>query len=78
MKKLFALTTAIFLLASCGKKEEYKYNLTENGCNTGEKTAESKDQMCSLLKDNSANNGCAANLRKNKYEQDGCGTWNSN
>jgi len=77
MKKLALIALATLALAACGKKEEFKYNLTENDCSTGEKTAESKDQMCSMLKDSAANNGCAYSLRKQKFEQDGCGTWNA-
>jgi len=77
MKKILLLTLATLALASCGKKEEFKYNLTENGCSTGDKSFESKDAMCTALKDNAANNGCAYSLRKEKFAQDSCGTWAS-
>lgn len=74
--KTFVITAALALtLAACGKKEEYKYELSENGCSTGKQELESKADMCTRLKDNGANNGCAYTLRKQKFEQDGCGNW---
>jgi hypothetical protein len=78
MRNLFVITLfAGALLAGCGKKEELKYHLVENQCDTGEHTADSKDQMCSMLKYDGVNNGCAYTLRKQKYEGDGCGSWGS-
>ncbi len=77
MKTFLILAVATLALASCGKKEEFKYNLTENGCSTGEKTADSKSEMCTMLRDAGTNNGCAYSLRKQKFEQEGCGTWAS-
>jgi len=77
MKTFFILTLAAFALSSCGKKEEFKYNLTENQCSTGDQTLESKNEMCNRLKDNAANNGCAYTLRKQKFESEGCGAWAS-
>jgi hypothetical protein len=75
--KLIALTLATLAFSSCGKKEEFKYNLTENGCSTGDKSFESKEAMCTGLKDSGANNGCAYSLRKQKYQEDSCGSWAS-
>jgi hypothetical protein len=75
MKNFALLSLMTLVLASCGKKEEFKYNLTEGTCSTGDKTAESKSEMCNLLRDSGANNGCANSLRKQKFEQEGCGTW---
>lgn len=75
MKTLLILTLATIALASCGKKEEFKYNLTENECSTGEQTLDSKDAMCTRLRDDGANKGCAYSLRKQKFESEGCGTW---
>lgn len=83
MKKIIFISLGLAALSfySCGKQEDekksesFKYNLTYNGCSTGDKEASSKDAMCALLKDDAANNFCAANLRKEKYEADGCGTW---
>jgi hypothetical protein len=78
MKKL-AITAFTFLaLSACGKEktdEVFKYSLTENGCATGEITASSKEEMCNLLKNDEANKYCAGSLRRQKFQQDGCGTW---
>jgi hypothetical protein len=76
MKIIFGLALSSLALAGCGKKEEYKYELVENQCSTGEKQADSKEKMCSQLKDDAANNGCAYRLRKEKFEQNSCGSWN--
>ncbi|MCO5143018.1 MAG: hypothetical protein M9962_08015 [Oligoflexia bacterium] len=75
MKSFFILGTFILVLFSCGKKEEFKYQFEENGCNTGEQNADSKDAMCANLKDNAKNNFCALNLRKQEYTTKGCGSW---
>ena len=77
MKKLLLIVfgLSLFALLSCGKKDDYKYSLTENGCETGEHEADSKDEMCTQLKNNDLNKSCASNLRKEKYEADGCGKW---
>ena len=77
MKKLLILSLATIAFAGCGKKEDFKYTLSENGCSTGEQQADSKDQMCAKLKNDSVNNNCAYSLRKQKFESDGCGTWGS-
>ncbi len=72
---LFAGLLALSLSACGKKKEEYKYELTENGCSTGKQELDSKSEMCTRLKDDGANNGCAYSLRKKTYERE-CGTWN--
>ncbi len=79
MKKLIllCLAAAAISFVSCGKKEDFKYQLSQNGCDTGEHSAESKDEMCGQLKNSDLNNGCASQLRKEKYEGDGCGSWGS-
>jgi hypothetical protein len=71
---MLGLVALALALSGCGKKEEYKYELSENGCSTGKQELESKSDMCTRLKDNGANNGCAYTLRKQRYEQD-CGSW---
>lgn len=66
------------LLAGCGKAEEteiFRYQFEENGCNTGEHTADSQAQYCTNLKDEALNKFCARNLRKEAYESKGCGSW---
>jgi hypothetical protein len=77
VKKLILLSLAVAVLSflSCGKKDEFKYQLSENRCDTGEHKADSKEEMCGQLKNSELNNGCAAGLRKEKYEGDGCGAW---
>jgi len=75
MKQFLALTLVTLALASCGKKEEFKYELSQNGCSTGEQKTDSKDALCTRLKDNAANNGCAYSLRKERFTAEGCGTW---
>jgi hypothetical protein len=81
MKRFYLLALSTLALSSCGKEEskveQFKYNLTENGCSTGDQSASSKEEMCNLLKSRSANNGCAFSLRKQKFEQEGCGTWSN-
>ena len=79
MKKLAITAFALLALSACGKEEnkteQFKYSLTENGCATGEVTASSKEEMCNLLKNDEANKYCAGSLRRQKFQQDGCGTW---
>ncbi len=77
MKTFLFLSLATLALASCGRKEEFKYELTENGCSTGEQKTDSKEQLCTRLKDAGANNGCAYNLRKERFVAEGCGSWAS-
>ena len=63
---------------SANRSNNYKksYNLTVNGCETGEHVFTSsiseRDatlQMCNALKDNSLNNYCAEDVRKELYIQ---------
>ena len=75
--KILLLAALALTFTACGKKEEFKYQLVQNQCDTGEHKADSKEQMCSMLKDAGLNNFCAYDLRKQKYEGDGCGTWGS-
>lgn len=75
MKTFVMIGLVAIALCGCGKKEEYKYELSENGCSTGKQETESKSELCTRLKDSGANQGCAYTLRKQKYEQDGCGSW---
>lgn len=69
----FATLLSTALLAGCGHHEDLKYDFTENGCDTGEHKADSKDQYCSMLKDDSLNNGCAADLRAQEVSSQSCG-----
>lgn len=69
-----ALFTLV-VLSACGKKEDFKYQYTVNGCDTGEHKAESKEEFCSLLKNDEINNYCAYNVRKENFQTQGCGNW---
>jgi hypothetical protein len=58
------------------KQSSFSYELSENGCSTGEKTFNSNDSMCDALKDDALNNYCAQNLRYQKFQSDCPGkTW---
>jgi major membrane immunogen (membrane-anchored lipoprotein) len=82
------LLLSVFLLTACGHSDDpsngdsgssssYKYQLVENNCDTGEHTADSLSKECTMLKDDGLNKGCAYDLRKEKFQSDGCGNWNS-
>jgi uncharacterized lipoprotein YehR (DUF1307 family) len=77
MKNIFFLACLVSLTAACGKKEEekFQYSFTENGCETKEHKADTKDKYCAMLRDDALNNYCASRLRKEAYEKNGCGTW---
>ena len=58
------------------KQSSFTYELSENGCSTGEKTFSTNDAMCNALKDDAFNNYCAQNLRYQKFQSDCPGkTW---
>ena len=86
---VLSLFVGSLMLQSCGvnlkdalivKKggSEYLYNLTDNGCSTGDQSFSSLTAMCENLKNDSANNFCAYELRRSKFETDcfSTGTWN--
>jgi major membrane immunogen (membrane-anchored lipoprotein) len=89
MRTLFVFN--LLLLTACGHSDDpsngdsgsssssssYKYQLIENNCDTGEHTADSLSKECNMLKDDGLNKGCAYDLRKDKFQTDGCGNWNS-
>ena len=73
MKKLTALTVALFLFTACGSdnnSETFTYDLTQNGCPTGSKSFSSRSDMCKSLADDKANNFCAHTLRCQKFIND--------
>lgn len=58
------------------KQSSFSYELSENGCSTGEKNFSTNDAMCNALKDDALNNYCAQNLRYQKFLSDCPGkTW---
>lgn len=50
----------------------YKYEFSENGCNTGKQEFSSLEALCDGLKNDSLNKGCAESLRKKHFESSGC------
>jgi hypothetical protein len=54
------------------KQENYKYDIDDNGCKTGEQKFTSKKELCEGLRDHARNNYCALRLRKNYFEQSSC------
>lgn len=81
MKKLIVLT-CLFLVTSCSKDtlskitnannnaQSYSYNLSENGCSTGEQVFSSQSAMCDGLRNDALNNFCAQGLRYQKFQND--------
>lgn len=67
-----ALLLTTFSLSACGKHEDLKYSFSENGCETGEQTADSTEEYCQKLADHDLNHGCATYMRKNQFTQS-CG-----
>ncbi|MFZ3230288.1 MAG: hypothetical protein WA160_08790 [Pseudobdellovibrio sp.] len=84
---LIQLAALVLLFTSCmpksatdailnQKSSGYTYDLTENGCPTGEHSFSSLESMCDGLKNDSLNNFCARNLRYSKFQSDCPGrTW---
>jgi hypothetical protein len=76
MKKLFILGTVSTLsLAACNaslgeKKETYSYKYTVGQCTTEQHSFKSKADLCSGLKDDAANKGCAHQERLERYKTD--------
>lgn len=83
MKKTYFLSIFVagLILQSCvanlgkdvkvgAESQNYSYNLSENGCSTGDHSFSSLDSMCDGLKDDSLNNQCAYNLRRMKFESE--------
>jgi hypothetical protein len=50
-------------LGGSSNTTSYSYDFTENGCETGTKVFSSIDDMCRTLRNDSANNYCASDLR---------------
>lgn len=79
--KLLTVLALGMSISSCGegllkteKKESsgstnYSYEYTENGCNTGKRSFNSKDSYCKGLMDDSANNYCARSMREETYNK---------
>lgn len=72
----YFLLTSIFVMSCVSTKsnkrtaaENWKYQYSENGCDTGVHQFPDKASYCDGLKDEETNNGCAASIRKKMYEQ---------
>lgn len=65
------------LLQAQSDQSKLTYSLSENGCQTGEHTFYSEQQMCDGLKNDALNNYCALRLRQLKFQADcqGRGSW---
>ncbi len=65
------------LVTSQSANSKLTYNFSENGCQTGEHTFYSEQQMCDGLKSDVLNNYCALRLRQIKFQADcqGRGSW---
>ena len=74
---LLVISITAFSLVACGdhQTEQYSYNLTENGCSTGDKTASSKSEYCETLADDAKNINdkgyvCAIGLREQRLKEE--------
>ncbi len=78
MKLLLTIGTIIGVLGitGCGKDEqEYKYQYSYNGCDTGEHKFDSVDGLCASLQSDSANRGCAESIREQSFKSQCPGTF---
>jgi hypothetical protein len=72
MKKI--LVIGVLLLAGCNaqikdEKKDLKYNLTQNGCATGDVIYANESDYCTALKDDKRNNFCARSMRFDMFKQ---------
>jgi hypothetical protein len=72
---LLILVSAASFSACEDKKEDGSYSYEINGCKTGAQSYSSKDELCSKLKNDSLNNGCARSARRERFNQE-CGGQN--
>jgi hypothetical protein len=52
--------------------QRYKYQMVENGCDTGEHVFYTKQALCDGLKNDALNNNCAADSRDRLYRRHSC------
>lgn len=77
MEKLVFILFLLAVFTACNVKTEsneakYSYNLTNNGCPTGERTFSSFDAYCAGLKSETGNGGCARTIRREIYNNAKC------
>lgn len=53
-----------------GNSESYSYEMSCNGCETGEQKFDRRENYCSALVDESKNNGCCRREREDAYNRD--------
>jgi hypothetical protein len=61
---------ATLALSACG--HNYTYEDSYGSCSTGKHSFESKDAYCKGLEDERLNNGCAASMRAQDYQNAEC------
>lgn len=54
------------------KSEDYSYQLSLNGCDTGKHSFSSQGELCDGLRNQKLNNSCAESMRANEYKNRGC------
>jgi hypothetical protein len=87
-KPTLAFISICFLITACSvdvtknlpgngaNSQSLSYNLTENGCSTGNQSFSTQDALCNGLRDDALNNYCAQSLRFQKFQNDCPGhTW---
>jgi hypothetical protein len=57
----------LILMSGCGSSD-LSYNLTENGCSTGEQSFSSREDYCKGLQNKELNHDCAYTLRRNNFK----------
>jgi hypothetical protein len=67
---MVAVWSVVFVLWGCGNK--YTYSFTENGCETGEHSFGSKEEMCTALQNEDLNNTCAPGSREDYFKSQAC------
>jgi hypothetical protein len=78
---ILSLTTASLGLSACGssddnkKTEDYSYEYSENGRETGKQTFNSLEELCLGLQNEELNSGNARSLRKAAFESKCSGTF---
>jgi hypothetical protein len=77
MKNILILVSSLSFFISCNVKSEsneakYSYNLTNNGCPTGERIFSSFEAYCAGLKSEADNGGCAREMRREIYNNANC------
>ena len=81
MKSLIIMSALLLLtLLGCGthivyprfNSNPYSYNFREVDCSTGDHEFNSREDMCSSLRDSGFNNYCASRERARFFDSQGC------